>query len=87
MPNDRAGQRRIISDGLKAAAAMTEPGSIHDLPFRFVDDDWKAEPMSWLRILASSRMFRAVMASILACTRALNHDRARQASNRKTSRA
>lgn len=49
MPNDRAGQRRIISDGLKAAAAMTEPGSIHDLAFRFVDDDWKAEPMSWSR--------------------------------------
>jgi hypothetical protein len=49
MPNDRTGQRRIISEGLKAAAAMTEPGSIHDLAFRFVDDDWKAEPMSWSR--------------------------------------
>jgi hypothetical protein len=49
LPGDREGQRRILSQGLTAAAAMTEPGSIHDLDFRFVDDDWKAEPLSWSR--------------------------------------
>ena len=28
---------------------MTEPGSVHQLDLRFVDDDWKAEPLSWSR--------------------------------------
>ena len=28
---------------------MTEPGSIHDLPYRYVDDDWKAQPLGWSR--------------------------------------
>ncbi|MEM8922275.1 MAG: hypothetical protein AAGD35_02160 [Actinomycetota bacterium] len=28
---------------------MTVPGAIVDLPYRFVDDDWKADPLSWSR--------------------------------------
>lgn len=49
LPGDREGQRRILSEGLAAASAITEPGTIIDLPVRYVDDDWKAEPLSWSR--------------------------------------
>ena len=28
---------------------MTEPGSIVDLDFRYIDDNWKADPLSWSR--------------------------------------
>jgi hypothetical protein len=28
---------------------MTEPGTIVDLPWRWRDDDWKADPLSWSR--------------------------------------
>ena len=28
---------------------MTEPGEIIDLPYRYIDDDWKASPLSWSR--------------------------------------
>lgn len=38
-----------MSEGLAAAAAMTQPGSVHPLDLRFVDDDWKTEPLSWSR--------------------------------------
>lgn len=30
---------------------MTSPGSIHDLPYRYRDDDWKRSPLSWSRRL------------------------------------
>lgn len=49
LPHDRDGQRRILTEGLTAAAAITEPGTIIDLPVRYIDDDWKAEPLSWSR--------------------------------------
>ncbi|MDA3041433.1 MAG: glycine reductase, partial [Actinomycetota bacterium] len=45
LPHDGPGQRRILSEGLAAAMAMTEPGSVHQLDLRFVDDDWKAAPL------------------------------------------
>jgi hypothetical protein len=48
-PNDAEGQRRILIDGLTGAAALDEPGGIVDLPYRWVDDDWKADPLSWSR--------------------------------------
>ncbi len=49
LPHDRVGQRRILSEGLAAAVIMAEPGTIHELDYRYVDDDWKAEPLSWSR--------------------------------------
>ncbi len=48
-PNDPDGQRRVLIDGLTAGAAITEPGTIVDLPYRWRDDDWKADPLSWSR--------------------------------------
>lgn len=49
LPGDAEGQRRILVDGLRAAEAMTVPGTIVDLPYRYVDDDWKANPLGWSR--------------------------------------
>ncbi len=49
LPGDADGQRLILTDGLNAAAAITEPGTIVDLDLRYVDDDWKDEPLSWSR--------------------------------------
>jgi hypothetical protein len=48
-PNDPDGQRRILIDGLEAAAAMTVPGTIVNLDYRWRDDAWKADPLSWSR--------------------------------------
>lgn len=48
-PNDPVGQRQLLTDGLVAGFAMEEPGSIVDLPFRWIDDDWKSSPLSWTR--------------------------------------
>ncbi len=28
---------------------MTEPGTIESLDYRWIDDDWKANPLSWSR--------------------------------------
>jgi len=39
----------LLSEGLAAAAAVSEPGTIVDLPYRYVDDDWKANPLGWSR--------------------------------------
>jgi hypothetical protein len=49
LPDDPVGQRRILTEGLRAAEAITEPGAIVDLPFRYVDDEWKANPLGWSR--------------------------------------
>jgi hypothetical protein len=49
VPHDPAGQRQLLIEGLTAAHAATEPGTIVDLPYRYVDDRWKAEPLSWSR--------------------------------------
>ena len=48
-PGDPETQRAILRAGLEAGAAMTEPGSIVDLPWRWLDDGWKADPLSWSR--------------------------------------
>ena len=48
-PNDPVGQRQLLTDGLLAGLAITEPGTVIDLPFRWIDDDWKAAPLSWSR--------------------------------------
>jgi hypothetical protein len=48
LPHDVDGQRRILTEGLTAAHALTSPGIV-DLPYRYVDDDWKASPLSWSR--------------------------------------
>ncbi len=49
LPDDPAGQRLILTEGLTAAAAITVPGTIVDLPYRYVDDEWKANPLGWSR--------------------------------------
>ncbi len=54
LPNDPEGQRALLSEGLSAAKAITEPGAIVELPYRFIDDDWKANPLGWSRKRQSS---------------------------------
>ncbi|MEM9893576.1 MAG: hypothetical protein AAF962_22200 [Actinomycetota bacterium] len=49
LPGDVDGPRRLLVEGLTAGVAMTAPGSIHDLPYRYIDDDWKRDPLSWSR--------------------------------------
>ncbi len=46
---DVEGQRHILTEGLAAAMAMETPGTIVDLPLSYIDDDWKADPLSWSR--------------------------------------
>lgn len=53
-PNDPDTQRTILRAGLEAGAAIAEPGTIVDLPWRWRDDDWKADPLSWSRKRQSS---------------------------------
>ena len=48
-PDDPETQRAILRAGLEAGVAITEPGTIVDLPWRWRDDDWKADPLSWSR--------------------------------------
>jgi len=48
-PDDPVGQRQLLTNGLAAGFQITKPGQIVDLPFRWVDDDWKASPLSWSR--------------------------------------
>lgn len=48
-PNDADGQRRLLVDGLTAGHAIAEPGTIVDLPYRWHDDAWRADPLSWSR--------------------------------------
>lgn len=48
-PGEVDSQRQILQGGLEAGAAMTEPGTIAELPFRWRDDEWKADPLSWSR--------------------------------------
>jgi D-proline reductase (dithiol) PrdB len=48
LPHDVEGQRRLLTEGLAAAHALAEPGIV-DLPYRYVDDDWKAAPLGWSR--------------------------------------
>lgn len=47
-PGDADTQRRLLVDGLQAGAAMTEPGIV-DLPYRWRDEAWKADPLGWSR--------------------------------------
>jgi D-proline reductase (dithiol) PrdB len=54
LPNDAEGQRRLLTEGLHEAVAISEPGAIVDLPYRFVDDEWKANPLGWSRKRQSS---------------------------------
>ena len=53
LPHDVEGQRTILTEGLAAAHALTKPGVV-DLPYRYVDDDWKANPLGWSRKRQSS---------------------------------
>jgi hypothetical protein len=48
-PDDPETQRRILVDGLTAGAGIPEPGTIVDLGYRWRDDAWKADPLSWSR--------------------------------------
>jgi hypothetical protein len=49
LPHDPDGQRALLTEGLTRAHRLTEPGSIVDLPYRYVDDDWKTQPLGWSR--------------------------------------
>lgn len=53
LPFDAAGQRRLLREGLTAAHGLAAPGvdggGFVDLPYRYIDDDWKASPLSWSR--------------------------------------
>ncbi|MFV0259401.1 MAG: hypothetical protein ACK5PP_13265 [Acidimicrobiales bacterium] len=49
LPGDIDGQRTILRTGIAAGLAMTEPGTIVDLPYHYVDDAWKANPLGWSR--------------------------------------
>jgi hypothetical protein len=49
LPDDSGGQRALLTDGLTAAHRVAEPGTIIDLPYRYIDDRWKAEPLGWSR--------------------------------------
>ena len=53
LPNDVDGQRTLLTEGLSAASALTGPGVV-DLPYRYVDDEWKAAPLGWSRKRQSS---------------------------------
>ncbi len=53
-PGDPEGQRRLLAEGLAAGYAISEPGDIVSLPYRWIDDDWKAKPLSWSRKAQSS---------------------------------
>ncbi len=48
LPGDVEGQRRLLTEGMTAAHALTAPGVV-DLPYHYVDDAWKASPLSWSR--------------------------------------
>ncbi len=50
LPHDFSGQRILLTEGLTAAHRLAEPGTIVDLPYRYIDDHWKAEPLGWSRI-------------------------------------
>ncbi len=47
-PNEPDVQRRILSEGLSAAMELGEPGFV-DLDLRYIDDDWKVDPLGWSR--------------------------------------
>lgn len=42
-------QGEILRAGLTAGAAIDRSGQIVDLPWRWRDDEWKADPLSWSR--------------------------------------
>ena len=42
-------QRSFVRAALETAVTATEPGTIVDLPYRWHDDAWRANPLSWSR--------------------------------------
>ncbi|MEE9417303.1 MAG: hypothetical protein V3V01_18630 [Acidimicrobiales bacterium] len=53
-PDDRVGQRQLLADALAAGYGIAppsqgSPGTIVELAYRWIDDDWKANPLSWTR--------------------------------------
>ncbi len=53
-PDDEATQRSILLEALTAATKMDGPGSVVQLNYRWIDDDWKSDPLSWRRRRQSS---------------------------------
>ncbi len=45
---DATTQRSILVDALQAGVAMSEPDLVA-LNYRWVDDNWKQDPLSWTR--------------------------------------
>jgi hypothetical protein len=44
-----ATERTLLTADLRAGHAIDRSGTIVDLPFRFIDDAWKANPLGWSR--------------------------------------
>ena len=48
-PNKPDQQRELLLAGLSAGVAMTSPGTIMPLDYRWHDDQWRSDPLSWSR--------------------------------------
>lgn len=48
-PGEPATQRQLLTDGLAAGWDITRSGSIVALPYRWSDDDWRSDALSWSR--------------------------------------
>ncbi len=48
-PNDADTQRAILTEAFAAGALMTETGAVHQVPWRWADEAWKDDPLSWSR--------------------------------------
>lgn len=48
-PHDRTTQRQIVLGALEMLDSATEPGVAVHLPYRWHDDAWRANPLSWSR--------------------------------------
>ncbi len=48
-PGEPATQLQLLIDGLTTGAAITESGTIVPLPYRWSDDEWKTDALSWSR--------------------------------------
>ncbi len=48
-PGEPATQLQLLTDGLTAGAAIKQSGTIVPLPYRWSDDEWRSDALSWSR--------------------------------------
>ncbi len=48
-PGESSTQLQLLTDGLAAAAAINDSGTIVPLPYRWSDDEWKTDALAWSR--------------------------------------